>query len=407
MLNDISSLLWLFNTFFLIIIAVFLTIYFNFTNFKVLKSVNKLSKEDIKLLNLSLAGKIGVGSISGIAIAIIIGGKGSLFWIWISSLLFSIFTYLESKTGVIYRKDKIGGPFLYIRDELKNNKLSKIYSILIIFTFLFSFILIQSNTIIMTWNNSYMIDKKLILLILIIIISISINKGIKRISNLVSILVPIMSLLYILIGVFVIYKNIYLIPSLLIDIVTESIKIKSLISIPLIVGFQRSIFSNEFGMGTTSMIVALSSSKDYNKEYFFQVIGMYFISLVICTISAFIILTSNYNQLNISNINGIEIINYAFSYHFENYGLIISSIIISLFAFSTIITSFYYGDISIKFLFRNKNNTVAKLIVIIVLISSLFIKPLNIWALVDITTALTTMINIYSLVKIRKKIKER
>ena len=407
MIFEISSLLWIFTTFFLILSAVFLSFYYNFTHFKVLKSVKYLSKDNVKLLNLSLASKIGVGSISGMALAIAVGGKGTILWIWISSFLFSIYTYLETKTGTIYKEKNIGGPFIYIKNGLKNTKLSSLYSLLIIITFLFSFVLIQSNTIITTWNYTFFIDKKLLLFIIIIITILSINNGISRISNLVSILVPFMCLSYVLIGLFIIYKNVDMIPSIFLDIVKEGFCLKSLFGLPIILGFQRSIFSNEFGMGTTSMIVALSDTKDYNKEYYLQAIGIYFISLIVCTISALIILTSKYEQFDITSLNGIEIINYAFNYHFNKYGSIISSIIITLFAFSTIITSFYYGDISINYLFNYKKSTVTKLIVIIVLISSIFIKPLNIWALVDITTALTTIINVYSLIKIRKKLKRR
>ena len=370
-----------------------------------LKSVKQINKENIKLLNLSLAGKIGVGSISGVAISIIVGGKGSIFWIWLSSVFLSIFTYLETKAGIKYREHKVGGPFIYIKKVMNNNKIAVIYAILIIFTYLFSFILIQSNTIIISINNSFIIKKEIIALLLIFFIVISIYKDINRISFIVSFLVPIMGLLYFIIGIIVLFNNIDILSTIFVDIVKDSIKFKSILTLPFIIGFQRSVFSNESGMGSTSMVVALSTSNDYEKEYFVQSIGMYYITLVICTISALIILTSNYEQLNINNINGIEIINYAFNYHFGKYGSFISTIIITLFAFSTILTSFYYGDISIKYLFRNKNNTITKIIVIIVVLLGLFVNPSRIWAIVDISTALTTIINVYALIKIRKHLR--
>ena len=367
-----------------------------------LRSVKYINKDNIKLLNLSLAGKIGVGSISGIAISIIVGGKGTIFWIWLSSIFLSVFTYLETKAGIIYRENKIGGPFIYIKNVLGNERLSTIYILLIVFTYLFSFILIQSNTIIVSINNTFQINKYLIAVILIITIYISIKKEIERISRIVTVLVPFMGLLYLLIGCFIVVKNINVLPTILVDIFKDSFKIKSIASLPFIIGFQRSIFSNESGMGSTSMVVALSNNNDYEQEYFYQAIGMYYITLIVCTISALLILTSNYQQICFGNINGIEIINYAFNYHFSEYGSIISTIIITLFAFSTIITSFYYGDISFKYLFKNKNNAFVKIIVIIVVLLSLFINPINIWAVVDISTALTTVINVYSLIRIRK-----
>ena len=402
MIYQLSSYLWIFTTLFVLLSSFYLLLYFKFTSLKMLRSVKYISKDNIKLLNLSLAGKIGVGSISGIAISIIVGGKGTIFWIWLSSIFLSVFTYLETKAGIIYRENKIGGPFIYIKNVLGNERLSTIYILLIVFTYLFSFILIQSNTIIVSINNTFQINKYLIAVILIITIYISIKKEIERISRIVTVLVPFMGLLYLLIGCFIVVKNINVLPTILVDIFKDSFKIKSIASLPFIIGFQRSIFSNESGMGSTSMVVALSNNNDYEQEYFYQAIGMYYITLIVCTISALLILTSNYQQICFGNINGIEIINYAFNYHFSEYGSIISTIIITLFAFSTIITSFYYGDISFKYLFKNKNNAFVKIIVIIVVLLSLFINPINIWAVVDISTALTTVINVYSLIRIRK-----
>lgn len=404
MISALSSYLWISTTLFVIFSGIFLLFYYNFTNFKVLKSVKCFNKENVKLLNLSLASKIGVGSISGIALSIIVGGKGTILWIWVSSIVLSIFTYLETKAGIIYKKDGIGGPFIYI-NKVFRSKIATLYVLLIIFTYLFSFILIQSNTIIISINNTFLIDKKTIAFLLIIFVLISIRKDINRITNIVSFLVPFMSLLYIIIGMIIIINNIDLISTIIVDIFKNAFNINSILSIPFIIGFQRSIFSNESGMGSTSIIVSLSKNNDYKEEYSFQVIGLFFITLIICTISAFLILTSNYEQLNISNLNGIEIVNYAFNYHFSKYGSIISTTIITLFAFSTIITSYYYGSLSIKYLFNYKNNTITKIIVIIVLLLSVYINPINVWAVVDISTALTTIVNVCSLIKLRKQLR--
>lgn len=413
MLADISSILWIITTIVLIISSISLSLYLKFPQFKLSKKVKlfdrKRHNDSIKLLNLTLASKIGVGSISGIAISIIIGGKGTIFWIWVSSILLSIMTYLETKTGIQYRekigKDVIGGPIVYIKKEI-SNKLSLLYCFLIIFTYFFAFVLIQSNTIIAAFKDVFFINEKTLLLIFIPIIYLSISKGINAISKTVSLIVPVMGVLYIIIGIIVIYNNIDLIPNLLLDILKDSISIRSITTIPLIIGFQRSIFSNETGMGSTSMVVALSSSTECKKEAYIQLIGMYFITLVITTISALIILTTDYETLGITNLNGIEIINYAVTYHFGSFGIYLSLLIITLFAYSTIITCYYYGDICLKYLFKNKRINFSKIIVIIVIILSAYIRTENIWAIVDIATSLSTLINVYAIAKIKDKLKE-
>lgn len=351
-----------------------------------------------------------MGSISGIALSIVVGGVGSIFWIWVSSFILSIYTYIETKVGIKYREKRndnnIGGAQIYVEKELKKKRLAKIYSLLIIFTYLIAFIMIQSNTIIISLNNNFKINKILIMFILILLVIICTKKGIQSISKTVSVLVPIMGILYIALGLFITIKYLNTIPNILNNILLESLKMKSIFSIPLIVGFQRSIFSNEIGMGATSMVVALSESSDYKSEAKLQLISTYFISLIICTISALIILTTNASIFNSQNINGIEIINYAFVFHFGVIGSYLSSIIILLFAFSTIMTSFYYGETTINYIFNNKKNTISLIIVIIVIVFSTFSTTENIWSLVDISTALMTLINIYALIKIRKKIKE-
>lgn len=414
MLSIISSTLWIVATLIITISGIYFSFYFKFPQYKLSKNVKESDKRDVsnslKLLNLTLAGKIGVGSISGIAISIIIGGPGTIFWIWFSTIILSVLSYLETKTGIKYRKkinnEYIGGPQVYIKDVLKKKKLANFYALLIIFTFLFAFILIQSNTIIYSLKYIFPYSKNAIMFFLLFTVVFSIRKGITGISKIVNFLVPIMGLIYVLIGLYVIISNIELIPNILINIIKDSFQIKSLLTMPLIVGFQRSIFSNELGMGSTSMVVALSNSNDYYRESKNQLIGMYFITLIVCTISAFIILTTNYQQLMIKNINGIEIINYAFNYHFGEYGMFLSNLVVVLFAFSTIVTSYFYGDCCIKYLFKNKKNTFVKIIVIIVIVLSAYISTENIWALVDIATALTTIINLYALYKMRKELEE-
>lgn len=129
--------------------------------------------------------------------------------------------------------------------------------------------------------------------------------------------------------------------------------LKTSILIPIIVGIERGIFSNEAGMGTTAMYAGLSNDNDIEKQANVQIIGTFFTSLIICTITALIILTSNYQNLSVANINGIELVSYAFFEHFGYFGIIMLTIIIFLFAFSTIVTSYYYGEINIKYLTKS------------------------------------------------------
>ena len=158
-------------------------------------------------------------------------------------------------------------------------------------------------------------------------------------------------------------------------------------------------------MGTTAMIAGLSNDNDIEKQANVQIIGTFFTSLIICTITALIILTSNYQNLSVANINGIELVSYAFFEHFGYFGIIMLTIIIFLFAFSTIVTSYYYGEINIKYLTKsNKYINLLKIIVIIIIIYSAFTNPQKLWLIVDIIVALISLINVYAMYKLRKEL---
>ena len=216
--------------------------------------------------------------------------------------------------------------------------------------------------------------------------------------------------IYIIIGLLIILSNWNEVVAIFFSIVKNAFDInglKSSILVPIIIGIERGVFSNEAGIGTTAMASGLSNNENVEKQANVQILGTFFTSLIICTITALIILTSNYQTLNLNNINGIELVSYAFFEHFGYLGIIILTLIIFLFAFSTIVTSYYYGEINMKYLLnKNKFNTLLKIIVIIVIVYSSFTSPTILWNTVDILIAAIALINIYAMYKLRKNIKK-
>ncbi len=351
------------------------------------KSKNNISP--LSSLSLSLAAKIGVGSLSGVALAIYYGGIGTIFWIWIISLIVAINTYLEVKLGVIYR----GGPSKYIKKCLYNNKLSKLYSILIIISYSILFLSIQSNTIIKTVTYFH-INKEFILIILSVITFLSISKGIKNISKINGILVPIMLMFYLILGIYIVVNNFNNMGYLFKNIIVSAFNYKSIISVFLI-GMQRAIFITESGIGTSAISASVTENTSDNQAML-EVLGIYIVSFLVCSVTFLIIALSDYSNNIFSNINGIEIVLYAFKYHFGYFGSIFLSIITILFAFSTITSSYFFGITNLK------NNNYFKYIVIVVIILSAYIRPNILWNYTDLLVAMLTLINIYTILKINK-----
>ncbi len=414
LLKTISDIIWVITTFLILYVGVFYTIKLKLPQFKLTNVFKKNESNEksntLKLLSLTLAGKIGVGSIAGIALCIFQGGKATIFWLWISSIILASLTYVETKLSIKYRSKEnnryVGGPSFYIEKGLNNKKLAKAYAFLIILAYVLAFISVQTNTIVKQMEMTFNFSKLSIAIFLVVITYFSLKKGVDSISNLTAFLVPVMGGLYICIGIYVITNNFDQTLVVLKEIVTEAFDIEGLkgaILIPIIIGIERGVFSSESGIGTTAMITALSNNNDVEKEAKLQVLATFFTSLVICTITALIILTTSYQNINFTDINGIEVVTYAFYKHLGPIGIIILTIVIFLFAFSTIVTCFYYGEASLKYL-TSKNTNYLKWIVIAIMIYSSFSSPVVIWNTTDIIIAMIAIINVYAMYKLKDKI---
>lgn len=403
MIDILNSLIWSGVIICLLFVGMLYSKKLKFLQFKFYKLLSPLkNKDNIKALCISLGGKIGVGSLSGIAIAIYYGGIGVIFWIWLCSLITSIMAYVETYLGVVYEEKECSGTFYYLKNGLNNKMLSYIYAILLIFTFIIGFNSIQTNTIIKCLNFKNIFFVKIILMFVFAYI---IFKGKEMISKVSSIMVPIMMLLYVFVGVYIIINNINLVPDIVGSIFEEIFNSKTFFS-GLIIGVQRGIFATEIGTGTSS--IATSGVKDSpHNQGLCQLFGVHFISFIICTITFLIVILSDYNVLSFSDINGIEIIIHAFNYHLGDIGNIFLILITFLFSFSTVISSYYYGEISLKFLTKvsKKKMFIYKLFTLLFIYLGMTLKSTFIWSLVDIFLGMLTLINIYALFKLRDKVR--
>jgi len=423
-LETFNNILWLLVTLFLTISSCLFTIKLHGKQFHFIKMIKEVTKKEhnnqgissFKALMLSLAGRIGVGSISGIALAIYLAGPGTIFWIWIISLISAILSYVESYLGVKHKelnqqKNYNGGPAYYIKNGLKNKQLGAIYSIMIIISYCGSFMLIQANTITKTITEIFPNTNPVYLgIILSLLTYFIIFGGIKKITDTTSKLVPIMSLGYLSITIYVIITNFQIIPQIFEMIFFHAFNYKSFTSgflVTMLTGIQRGIFSSEAGIGTGSIAAASSNSFDSHSQGLIQMLGVYVTSFLICTSTAIIILTSDYQFFNILDPNGIELAINAFTYHLNYLGNIFLIIAIFLFAFSTILSGYFYGETSLKYLINNhhyKYQLLLKFFVCIIIFLGTITSSAILWITTDILVALLTLINLYAINKLKKDI---
>lgn len=419
-LSIINKTLWGITTFFLILSGIYFSNKLNFLQFNIKKMIQGFKNDSsegvspFKTLMLTLAARIGVGSLAGIALAIHIGGPGTIFWLWISTIIVVPNAYVESFLAVMFhekRNDKnVGGPSYYIDKGLKNKKLARIYALIVFITYIFGFLTIQANTIAKSFQNFNNSNPFIIGLIVALMTSVVIFKGAKTIINISSKIMPFIGIVFVGVSGYILLINIEQLPHIINLIIKEAFNFKSLgigIITPFIIGFQRGIFSNEAGVGSGAIAAATVDNNDAMGQGRIQILGIYFTSLVLCTLTAFIILLSDYNINIFQNINGIELTQYALRYHLGSFGDIILLITIFVFAFSTIISGYYYGESSINYLSNSwqSHHYELKLLTILLLVVGSITKPKILWDFVDIGLAIMALINIYSILKLKDKVR--
>lgn len=423
-MEKINSIIWSISTVMLVLSGLYFAFKLDFLHLKLRKLFKVLKKGDkdssgispISSLMVSLGACIGVGSLAGIALSIYKGGVGTIFWILLSCIIVAPNSLVENTLAVVYHeksgKDYLGGPAYYIKKGLGKKKLSYLYASLIIITYIFGFLTIQSNTIAKSLTTIFNIPNIIIGVIVGLLSFLIIFKGIKGISKFSNIFIPAMSLIYLLMTLLVVIKNISLLPSLIINIITSAFNFKALgwgMFSVIIIGVQRGIFSNEAGLGTASIASGSSNTKDAIKQGMISTLGVYFVTFVVCLGTALIILTSNYNPINYVDVNGIEITRDALSYHLGIVGDILLYICIIAFSFSTIVSGYYYGESNLKFIFKNISPTYIlglKIITCFLLVLGSFISPTFLWNLVDILAGILAIINIYAIFSLRRDIIE-
>ena len=418
----INNYLWIIATILLVTSGIYFSFKLHFLHFnlkEIFKSImdnnnNENGISAFESLAVSMGACIGVGSLAGISLAIYKGGVGVIFWIIISCLLMASNSIVENSLAIIYRGKKdnnyLGGPSFYIEKGLGYKKLALLYSIIICIAYLFGFLTIQSNTIATSITTFYNIPNLLVGFIIGIITFLIIKNGIKGIAKFSSFFVPFMAMIYLLISLLIIFKNINLLPSIFNSIFKEAFNFKSIeygFFSTIIIGIQRGIFASEVGSGTSAIASASSNIKNPIRQGQVAVLGVYFTIFVICLSTALIILTSDYNPNNYSMINGIEITGNALKYHLGNFGTLILYFSLIAFSFSTIISGYYYVESNLHFIYKKLSKfdiLLLKIITCFLLFLATIISPEFIWNISDLLVAILVIINIFSILNLRKDV---
>ena len=323
------------------------------------KGTNHISS--FQAFAVSVATRVGTGNLAGVATAIAIGGPGAVFWMWIIALIGSATAFVESTLAQLYKqkhKDSfIGGPAYYIQKGLKQRWMAVLFAILITLQFGLSNNSIQANTICGAMQEAFGWSPLWVGIALAAMALLIVFGGIQRIASVSSILVPVMAVGYIILAVVIIAMNIQQIPEVFKVIVTNAFGIGQIagggIGAAMMNGVKRGLFSNEAGEGSAPNVAATATTTHPVKQGLIQALGVFTDTLLVCSCTAFIILISGLYQ--VPELNGIALTQSALQSEVGNVGPIFVAIAIFLFAFSSIIGNYYYGEANIRFITDNSS----------------------------------------------------
>ena len=391
--------MWILLIIFLFIISISLSIKLRFKNYKI--NLKELILKDKTSLFLTLGTKIGVGSLIGTTSSIIIGGFSTVIWMVLFSLLSTSIIYIESYLGNKYKKEYknnyVGGPYFILKYGLNKKILSIISLILLIVIYSFLFQMIQMNSI------GYLLEllniKKIIIIIIsILVLIITFSLSIDEVLSSLNKIVPIMCILFLVVSIYGIIKNIDLIN---INIFLKDITNSKSILTGLIIGIKRSIFMNELLIGTTSTGSA-SDKNDLKTSINYQILSVYFIGIFITIIITLLLLIYMSTNDIINNYN--LLLTGVYTQILGKYGLYFLLTLYILFGFTTILSGYYIGKNNIEYLTNNKKIlSIFKIIFISFVVSGILFKSNFLWNLVDNLIFIMIIINSYSIIKLIEK----
>ena len=353
----------------------------------------------------SVATRVGTGNLAGVAVAIAIGGPGAVFWMWVIALIGSATAFVESTLAQLYKQKYkdffIGGPAYYIQKGLKQRWMAILFAILITLQFGLSNNSIQANTICGAMQEAFGWSPMWVGILLATMALFIVFGGIWRIAQVSAVLVPFMAIGYLVLTLVIIVMNYPQIPHVFTIIVLDAFGFTQIagggIGAAMMNGIKRGLFSNEAGEGSAPNVAATAVTTHPVKQGLIQALGVFTDTLVVCSCTAFIILISGLYQNTTSS--GIALTQSALQNEVGGIGPIFVAIAIFLFAFSSIIGNYYYGEANIRFITSNeKVITVYRICSagIMVMFGALASFEL-VWNLVDFFMALLTACNLVAI----------
>ncbi|NDW20460.1 amino acid carrier protein [Alteromonas hispanica] len=380
--------------------------------FSLLRNSKTSSKEGIssfQALCTSLSARVGTGNLAGVAVAISLGGSGAIFWMWMIALLGMATGFAESVLGQLYKvRDENGefrgGPAYYIKQGLNKTWLAVAFSLCLFFGYGFVFSAVQANTITDALNNAYSFPSEYVGIAIILLAALIVVGGLRGIARFAEFVVPFMGIGYVLVALAITFINISELPALLLDIIKSAFGLQEAgagaLGAAIKNGIQRGLYSNEAGSGSVPHAAASAAPNPNHpvSQGYIQMLGVFLDTMILCTSTAFIILLAGGSSSE--QMEGIRLTQDAMSSHLGEGGTDFVAAAISLFAFTSVVANYAYGESNLHmFKLDNRAGRAAYTIGYLGMIywGAQAALP-QVWAMADMALGLMTVINIVAIV---------
>ena len=363
----------------------------------------------------AVAAQVGTGNIAGVATAIAMGGTGAVFWMWISALLGMGTIFSEAVLAQEYREVRdgqvVGGPAYYIRRGLKSKKLAAFFSIAVIIALGFIGCMVQANSISIGLTSAFGMKDWISGLFIAALVAIVIVGGQKRVTTIAELVVPFMAVAYILGAIIILFIYSDQIQHVFLSIFEDAFSTEAaaggaagtVMKYAIRYGISRGLFSNEAGMGSTPHAHALANVKDPSIQGFVAMSGV-FVDLLICSATAFIILLTGVHDD--TGLISVQITQKAFEQTFGHGGVVFLAVSLLIFAFTTIIGWYVFGEMNIRYLFPKKAVYVFRGIVICCIFSATIFRADLIWELADTFNGIMVIPNVIAIIILAPQVKK-
>ena len=373
------------------------------------KKADDQGMSSFQALATAIAAQVGTGNITGCATALVSGGPGALFWVWVSAFFGMATIYAEAVLAQRYRttvNGKVtGGPAYYIRAAFKGTfgkVLAGVFSVLIILALGFMGNMVQSNSIGDAFHNAFGMSHLAVGIVVALIAAFIFLGGVQRIAAVTEKIVPIMAAFYIVGCVVILVMNYKTLPNAFTQIFVLAFNPQAMaggvagvtVQQAMRFGVARGLFSNEAGMGSTPHAHALAKVNHPREQGAVAILGVFIDTFVVLTLTGLVLITSG---LIPDGLTGTALTQAAFSQAFGGFGPVFIAICMFFFAFSTIIGWYFFGQSNFKALFGEEALPVYSVIVVVFILVGSTLKVDLVWAMADFFNGLMAVPNLLAL----------